>query len=113
MMEGVRGKAVVTIVTARAQPLTALADLLSCEFRMPIVAQTGLQGKFDFRIEFAPQAPGALPRPPVADGPAEAVDESAPNLMTAVQPLGLRLMPGKIALDVLVIDRGSPVPVGN
>jgi uncharacterized protein (TIGR03435 family) len=48
------------------------------------------------------------------DGSAEAMDESAPNLMTAVQQqLGLRLVPGKIAVDMVVVDRGNPTPVGN
>jgi uncharacterized protein (TIGR03435 family) len=113
-MEGVKGKAVVTFLTARGQALAALVDLLSREFRVPVVDKTELQGTFDFKLEFAPQAPGALPRPPSMDGSAEAIDESGPNLMTAVQQqLGLRLVPGKIAVDVVVVDRGNPTPVGN
>jgi uncharacterized protein (TIGR03435 family) len=114
LMEGVKGKAVVTFLTARGQALAALVDLLSREFRVPVVDKTELQGTFDFKLEFAPQAPGALPRPPSMDGSAEAIDESGPNLMTAVQQqLGLRLVPGKIAVDVVVVDRGNPTPVGN
>jgi uncharacterized protein (TIGR03435 family) len=112
MMEGVRGRAVITFLTARAQPLSALVDLLSREFRMPIVDKTGLTGKFDFTLEFAPQAPGALPPPPSMDGSPEARDESGANLMTAVQQqLGLRLSPGKVHLDVLVIDRADRIPI--
>src|SRR2546430_12075535 len=55
---GVKGKAVISFLTARAQPLSALVDTLSREFRLPIADKTGLTGKFDFRLEFAPQPPG-------------------------------------------------------
>lgn len=105
-MEGVKGRAVVSFVTARSQSISALAEWLSKEFRMPILDKTGLAGRFDFKLEFAPQAPGALP--------AEATDEGAPNLLTAIQQtLGLKLNPAKIPLDVLMIDRAEKVPTEN
>jgi uncharacterized protein (TIGR03435 family) len=114
MMEGVKGKAVISFLTAKAQPLSALADTLSKEFRMPILDKTGLTGKFDFTLEFAPQPPGALPVPPSVEGLPQAVDESGPNLVTAVQQqLGLRLNPSKVALDVLVVDRADKAPTEN
>jgi uncharacterized protein (TIGR03435 family) len=53
LMEAVRGKTVVTLLTARAQPIAALADRLSREFRMPVKDETRLEGKFDFKLEFA------------------------------------------------------------
>ncbi len=113
LMEGVKGKSVITFLTARAQPISALVDMLSREFRLPIADKTGLTGKFDFRLEFAPQPPGALPPPPSADALPE-IDDSAPNLTTAVQQqLGLRLNPARIPLDVVVIDRGDPTPIEN
>ncbi|HLK69698.1 MAG TPA: TIGR03435 family protein [Bryobacteraceae bacterium] len=105
-MEGVSGRSVVTFLTARAQPLSALVQLLTREFRMPILDKTGLDGKFDFKLEFAPQAPGALP--------AEPTDDSAANLTTAVQQqLGLRLSPAKVASVMVVVDRANPVPTEN
>jgi uncharacterized protein (TIGR03435 family) len=106
MMEGVRGKAVVSLLTARAQPLSALVERLSNQFRLPVADKTGLTGKFDFTLEFAPQAPGALP----IDSP----DESAPNLVSAVpQQLGLRLEPKKIPTDIVVVDRADKIPTQN
>ena len=73
---------------------------------MPILDRTGLEGKFDFKLEFAPQAPGALAP--------DTTGEAGPNLLTAVQgQLGLRLNPRKIPLDVLVIDRADKVPTEN
>jgi uncharacterized protein (TIGR03435 family) len=44
MMEGMKGKAVVSFLTARAQPLSALTEMLSREFRLPILDKTGLTG---------------------------------------------------------------------
>jgi uncharacterized protein (TIGR03435 family) len=113
LMEGAKGKAVIVFLTAKAQPLSALVKLLSREFRMPILDKTGLAGKFDFKLEFAPQAPGALP-PSSPDGAPDPADDSAPNLTTAVQrQLGLRLHPSKVSIDVLVIDSADKVPTEN
>jgi uncharacterized protein (TIGR03435 family) len=106
IMEGVRGTAVVSFLTAKAQPLSALVELLSKEFRLPVDDRTGLTGKFDFTLEFAPQAPGSLTP--------DAANESAPNLISAVpQQLGLKLDPKKIPVDILIVDRADKIPTGN
>lgn len=106
MMEGLQGKAVVSFLTARAQPLSALVETLSREFRMPVADHTGLTGRFDFTLEFAPQAPGALP--------ADTSDESAANLISAIpEQLGLKLEPEKLPVDVLVVDSVNKIPTGN
>jgi uncharacterized protein (TIGR03435 family) len=82
-----------------------LVERLSREFRLPVTDQTGLTGKFDFTLEFAPQAPGALPH--------ETPDE-APNLISAIpQQLGLKLEPKKIPVDVLIIDSADKIPTQN
>jgi uncharacterized protein (TIGR03435 family) len=54
MMEGVRAKAVVVYLSARAQPVSALVERLSREFRMPVEDKTGLPGNYGFTLEFAP-----------------------------------------------------------
>ncbi len=106
MMEGMQGNAVVSFLTARSQQLSALVDLLSKEFRLPVTDNTGLIGKFDFKLEFAPQPPGALP--------VESPDDSAPNLLSAVPgQLGLKLEPKKIPVDVLIVDSAYEFPTGN
>jgi uncharacterized protein (TIGR03435 family) len=114
MMEGVKGKSVVVFLTARSQPLSALVALLTREFRMPILDKTGQTGRFDFRLEFAPQAPGALPAASSPDGAPMVMDDSAPNLTTAVQQqLGMRLNAKKVPTDILVIDHADRVPTEN
>ena len=96
----------ISYLTAKSQPLSALVDMLSREFRMPIVDKTGLTGRFDFKLEFAPQPPGALTPDPT--------DEGGPNLLSAVQQqLGLKLTPSKVSLDVLIVDRAEKVPTEN
>jgi uncharacterized protein (TIGR03435 family) len=106
LMEDVRGTAVVSLLAARAQPLSALVELLSKEFRLPVTDKTGLTGKFDFTLEFAPRVPGDLP----SDTP----DEAAPNLISAVpQQLALKLEPKKIPVDILIIDSADKIPTEN
>lgn len=106
MMEAAKAGAVIVSLTARAQPLSSLTELLSREFQMPIADRTGLEGRFDFRLEFAPRPPGALPT--------SAEDDGAPNLTSAVQQqLGLRLSARRIATDLLIVDRADRVPTEN
>jgi uncharacterized protein (TIGR03435 family) len=106
LMEGLRGTAVVSFLAARAQPLSALVDLLSKEFRMPVADQTGLNGKFDFNLEYAPQSPGAVA--------IESPDDSAANLLSAVpQQLGLKLIPKDVPVDMLIVDSAEKIPTEN
>jgi len=90
---------------ARAQPVSALATTLGNQLNHPVVDKTGLTGKYDFAIEFTPNLPGAA-----------AGDASVPgsNLAEAIQQqLGLRLVPGKAKLDVVVVDKAEKVPTDN
>jgi uncharacterized protein (TIGR03435 family) len=107
-LEGVKGHAVITYLHAKDQTIAALAEFLSRQFRIPIVDQTGVTGTFTFTLAFAPQAPGALASLP--ETTPDSIDQSAPNLLTAIQELGLRFNSRKVPVDVLVIDRADKVP---
>lgn len=113
-------------MTARAQPLSRFLDTLGNELKRPVVDKTGLTGKYDFTLEYAPENSGMVmmngappPPPPPGAGQvqaqaAEASDDLEPNLMTAIQQqLGLRLDSKKIQLDVLIIDHADKVPTDN
>jgi uncharacterized protein (TIGR03435 family) len=50
MMEGAKAGGVIVFLTVKGQPLSALVQLLSREFQMPISDQTRLQGNFDFKL---------------------------------------------------------------
>ncbi len=66
-----------------------------------VVDKTGLQGKFDFEIQYAGTAVGAT-------------DSSFPMLATVLeQDLGLRLEKGKTEVEVLVVDQINKVPTEN
>jgi uncharacterized protein (TIGR03435 family) len=72
----------------------------------PVVDETGLTGKYDFTLNYAPEpgtfgtGPGAEPQ----DAPASGAQ--GPSFLEAVKDqLGLKLKPGKAPLKVLVIDQ--------
>jgi len=112
-------------MTAAGQPITGMIDFLSMQLGRPIIDKTGLTGKYDFQMEFAPEAGMGMgrggmmaPPPPGAGGgdgggPVPAVSEPAQNLVTAVQQLGLKLEAGKGAVDMVVVDKAEKVPVEN
>jgi len=91
---------------AKAQPISQLTTMLTNQIHRPVLDKTGLTGKYDFSLEFAPVL-NIPPGPPGAPSAATAADP-APDLAAAVQQqLGLRLVPGKATLDVIVIDKAE------
>ena len=76
-----------------------------------IIDKTGLNGKYDFTLEFAGSVGigGAFP-PVLSSGESD----TAPLLEDALrQQLGIELRRGKEQLDVLVVDHADRVPVEN
>ncbi len=76
-----------------------------------VVDKTGLDGHYDFTLEFAGgRGPGGAFPPPLPDGQMD----SAPYLFDALrQQLGLMLTQKKAPLDVVVIDRVDRIPADN
>jgi uncharacterized protein (TIGR03435 family) len=92
-----------------------LARMLSNQLSRPVSDETGLDGEYDFQLEFQPEAGGMLGRmmpppgamPPGHEAPPDLADR--PTLTTAVQEqLGLRLEPRKVMVDMLIIDKAVP-----
>jgi uncharacterized protein (TIGR03435 family) len=77
--------------------MARLATRLSQLFQRPVLDQTGLNGAFDFRFEYAASLSDST------DGP---------SLSTAIQELGLKLMPARGPVAHLVIDHAEK-PSGN
>lgn len=69
-----------------------------------VLDKTGIEGEFDFKVQFADDSP---PRP--GADPAEAPsDPSGPSLATALQDqLGLKLETLKAPVEVIVVDRAE------
>lgn len=74
-------------------PLTNLVFLLGRETGRPVADKTGLTGKYDFTLEFTPAAR------------ADTDQSGRPSVFTALEEqLGLKLVPAKEPVDVLVVD---------
>jgi uncharacterized protein (TIGR03435 family) len=92
---GIRGGLTGTVVRLVAQGVT-MADVVTHfsglrSVGRPVRDKTGLNGTFDFQIEYAP----ALAQSP----------EAGATVFTAIQEqLGLKLQPAKGAVDLIVID---------
>jgi uncharacterized protein (TIGR03435 family) len=112
-------------MVAKAQTVAQLAKMIGNELNRPVVDKTGLAGKYDFTLEFAPEqgflkGPAGLGPPPGGPPPGDvpqipgASDPSGVPLAGSLpQQLGLRLQPTKAPLDVLVIDKANKVPSEN
>jgi uncharacterized protein (TIGR03435 family) len=71
-----------------------LATMLSRQLEHDVADETGLPGKYDFQLDWTPDA-----------GPCPGSTADQPSIFTAVQQqLGLRLESAKGAVEILVID---------
>jgi uncharacterized protein (TIGR03435 family) len=100
-----------------------LARRLSSLVGRPVTDSTGLTGKYDYVLSFAPEEgrgmiAGVPPPPPGADGPGGAFasppQDAGPTIFTALQEqLGLRLDQKKGPVDLLIVDHVEKVPTEN
>jgi bla regulator protein blaR1 len=87
--------------------ITGLVNALGQLLGKPVIDQTGLQGNWDFKLEWTPDETqrGMGPGGGSPDGPPPG-DASGPSIFTALQEqLGLRLESGKGPVETLAIDR--------
>jgi uncharacterized protein (TIGR03435 family) len=92
----------------RNATMDVLASGLSTfgEIDRPVINRTGLNGKFDFTLEWADELRGAAPAgPPPPDSQTSA---AGPSFITALnEQLGLKLESTKAAVSVLVVDHAE------
>jgi uncharacterized protein (TIGR03435 family) len=107
----VPGKNGTRLVVARDLTMALLADAISSygsmagEVDRPVVDKAGLEGTFDFTVEWTPSENDTLvrSRPPGADAPKEV--QPATSFVAAVrEQLGLKLVPSRGPIQSLVID---------
>jgi uncharacterized protein (TIGR03435 family) len=100
-------------ITAQGAPMGALVNILAQQLGRPVIDKTELQGNFDIKLEWAPDAAG---RGQAIGGGGEAPpagDSTGPSVFTAIQEqLGLRLEAQKGPVEALVIDFAEK-PSGN
>ncbi len=86
-------------VNLQNSPIDGLAGTLSRPAGRSVVNETGIKGNYDITLEYAPEG---------------AVDSAKPSLFTALQEqLGLQLVPRKVPIETVVIDRVDRVPTEN
>jgi uncharacterized protein (TIGR03435 family) len=86
-------------MVGEAASMTDLTSKLSRLLGRPVVNNTGLEGNYDFKLEWTPDSGSSAPDEQSADTPIGG------SLFTALQEqLGLRLEATKGPVDVLVID---------
>lgn len=102
-------------IEVRGMSMNLFAPLLGMRMDHDVIDMTGLEGQFDFRLEFSPDSstPGFNPRgsgpgptPTAPDIPALPTQPTGPSIFTALEEqLGLKLQQGKGTAEVLVIDQ--------
>jgi bla regulator protein blaR1 len=94
-------------VRGQAIPIATLVHLLSQQLGRTVLDKTGLTGKYDFTLKWAPdesQGPPGLPGMDNAPPP----DSPGPSIFTAIQEqLGLKLEAQKGPVEILVIDHAA------
>jgi uncharacterized protein (TIGR03435 family) len=100
------------ILTAQAVPIASLINQLRLEsLGRPVLDKTGLTGKYDFTLTWAPEnvsISGVATQSPITTG-----DPGAPSLFTALEEqLGLKLESVKAPIEIIVIDHVNR-PSGN
>jgi bla regulator protein blaR1 len=98
--------------------MPGLAMLLENQIGRPVADETGLTGKYDFKLDFSPDGlmgamalAGAQRTRP---GPNDDPSDTGPIIFQAVQDqLGLKLEEKKVPFDVLVIDHLEKMPTAN
>jgi uncharacterized protein (TIGR03435 family) len=85
-------------ISAKSTPISSLIVNLSGNVGRVVIDKTGLTGRYDFELNWAP----------------DNEPDAGPSIFTAIQEqLGLRLEPAKASVDVVVIDRLSSPPSAN
>jgi uncharacterized protein (TIGR03435 family) len=97
-------------ITAKATDMKMLTRFLSTQLGRPVVDETGLEGNFDFVIEWTPDGPLMGPAgTPIQARPGQppaAGDASGPSIFTALtEQLGLKLESRKASAQVLVVEK--------
>jgi len=99
-------------VDIEAGTIPMFADLLGMILDRPVIDKTGITGYFQMSLTFSPEDP-ARPVPADPDTPPASKASDAPPISQAIQEqLGLKLVPSKGPMDVLVIDHIER-PSGN
>jgi uncharacterized protein (TIGR03435 family) len=92
--------------------LSTLADALTNQLDQNVTNETGLTGRYDITLYWAPDATETAGHSPAPASQEAGMPET--SLFAALErQLGLKLEAKKIPRDILVIDRAEKTPTGN
>lgn len=107
---------------APSATLGMLAEMISRFTERPVVDMTGIEGRYNFDLVFAPETMrgmrvamgGPMPPPPGGEhAPADAPAEKGASIYESVGRYGLKLEPKKGPLEMLVVDHIEREPTEN
>jgi uncharacterized protein (TIGR03435 family) len=84
-------------ITGHAIPMAALAGVLTRFAGDPVIDRTGLTKKYDIDLKWTPESDSGYD----------------PGVFSAIQRLGLKLQPGKAAIEVLMVDHAERIPTAQ
>jgi uncharacterized protein (TIGR03435 family) len=95
-------------IVMHGDSMSGIARMISGQIGSTVVDKTGLTGKYDYTLSYAPDESMKARIPPLggpSPGDAEGPGATGPSFLTAVQEqLGLKLEAHKKPVDVVVID---------
>jgi len=101
-------------MTARMQGVPDLIRIVERQAGRTVRDKTGLSGKYDFDFTFTRAAGPAADSDVSPTGPVGTASDPGGDFFAAIQSqLGLKLVPKKGPVDVLVVDKWNKVPAGN
>jgi uncharacterized protein (TIGR03435 family) len=90
-------------ITAENAPLEHLTDALTQLLGMPVLDRTGLEGPFDYKLEWSPDETQLRSQ----EAPVE-TEGNAPSLAAALrQQAGLKLVSGQGPLELIVVEKAE------
>ena len=95
------------------ETMDQFAQFLTGQLGLPVNNSTGLPGKYDIVLSWAPDWARQPPAEGGASSAAADASDPPPTLVQAVQKLGLKLESKKGPVDILVIDHMEKTPVEN
>ena len=88
-------------------PISQLMLRIGSQFDRPLFDRTGLQGGYDFALEYMPSLPSTVNLPPdeaAALAKLYPPDEAPPLPVALHEQLGLKVVSAKEQVEILVID---------
>jgi uncharacterized protein (TIGR03435 family) len=105
------------LVTCRSMTVTQFAAELNKDpFRSrPLVDRSGIEGRYDFTINFSPASVfGSIGFPDASAGEAASIPDGATSILEALKgQLGLRVEAARVTAPVLVVDSVEETPTEN